>query len=57
MLADLKRIMDELDKEMFKVERGNQAAGVRARKLLQDIRFECKNLRDQIQTMKQEERI
>lgn len=57
MLEPLHLLMQELEKEMFKVDRGNQSAGVRARKLLQEIRLECKNLRDKIQEIKNEEKI
>ena len=47
----------ELKYELLKVEHNNDSAAIRARKLLQDIRLECKNLRDEIQEFRHRERI
>jgi hypothetical protein len=55
MISRLEQIMEELKQEMHKVERGNDSAAVRARKLLQDLRDECKSVRVAIQDWRNRE--
>lgn len=57
MIQKLDDLLVELKLELKKVDRGNQSAAIRARKILQEIRLESKNIRIQIQELKNRERI
>jgi predicted RNase H-like nuclease (RuvC/YqgF family) len=45
--------IDQLKKEFEKFKKGNKSAGTRARKVLQNIKKICQDLRTEIQNEKQ----
>lgn len=51
-LVNLKKEVENLELEMEKFNRGNKSAGTRARKVLQAVKKECQNIRNQIQDIK-----
>ena len=48
MFAEMKRVIDKCEVDLRKFDHGNAAAGIRARKMLQEIRFKSKDIRDKI---------
>jgi hypothetical protein len=51
-LENLERELDSLRKEYEKFDRGNKSAGTRARKILQNIKGICQDMRVAIQDSK-----
>jgi vacuolar-type H+-ATPase subunit E/Vma4 len=54
----LQKLLDEIEllkAEYEKFERGNKSAGTRARKILQNIKKICQEIRTQIQESKKKE--
>jgi hypothetical protein len=47
--------LELLKVEWAKFERGNKSAGTRARKVLQDIKRTCQEMRDRVQEVKKGE--
>ncbi len=57
-MSDIQTIEEKLEQlkvEWAKFERGNKSAGTRARKVLRDIAAVCKELRQQVQQIKNRE--
>jgi hypothetical protein len=52
MLTELETLMESLKTEVAKFERGNNTAGTRARKILQDIKSAAQTARLAIQEKK-----
>ena len=52
---DLELEVENFKREYEKFERGNKSAGTRARKILQDIKKTCQDIRVSIQGAKKEE--
>ena len=52
---DLELEVENFKREYEKFERGNKSAGTRARKILQDIKKTCQEIRVSIQGAKKEE--
>lgn len=55
LVNDLEQEMESFKREYEKFERGNKSAGTRARKILQDIKKTCQDIRVSIQGAKKEE--
>ncbi|MDR1759496.1 MAG: hypothetical protein LBR60_03105 [Fibrobacter sp.] len=55
LLESLKQNVAAFEREYEKFERGNKSAGTRARKILQDIKRTCQDLRVSIQGSKKED--
>lgn len=55
-IEEIKSLMSVLEEDLVKFyEKGNKAAGTRARKLLQDLKKVCQDTRNDIQQRKNEE--
>ena len=57
LLQNLETEVEQLKAEYAKFERGNKAAGTRARKHLQNIKKVAQELRTSIQGKKEEEKV
>lgn len=55
LVNDLDQKVESFKREFEKFERGNKSAGTRARKVLQDIKKTCQDIRVLIQGTKKEE--
>ena len=55
LVNDLELEVENFKREYEKFERGNKSAGTRARKVLQDIKKTCQEIRVSIQGAKKEE--
>ena len=55
LVNDLELEVENFKREYEKFERGNKSAGTRARKILQDIKKTCQEIRVSIQGAKKEE--
>lgn len=55
LVNDLDQKVESFKREFEKFERGNKSAGTRARKVLQDIKKNCQDIRVLIQGTKKEE--
>lgn len=55
LVNDLDKKIENFKREFEKFERGNKSAGTRARKVLQDIKKTCQDIRVLIQGTKKEE--
>jgi hypothetical protein len=55
LVNDLDQEVENFKREYEKFERGNKSAGTRARKVLQDIKKTCQEIRVSIQGAKKEE--
>ena len=55
LVNDLDQKIENFKREFEKFERGNKSAGTRARKVLQDIKKTCQDIRVLIQGTKKEE--
>ena len=55
LVNDLDQKIENFKREFEKFERGNKSAGTRARKVLQDIKKTCPDIRVLIQGTKKEE--
>lgn len=55
LVNDLDQKVENFKREFEKFERGNKSAGTRARKVLQDIKKTCPDIRVLIQGAKKEE--
>ena len=55
LIQGLEQEIESLKREYEKFERGNKSAGTRARKVLQNIKRLCQELRNQIQDAKKDE--
>lgn len=55
LVNDLDQKVENFKREFEKFERGNKSAGTRARKVLQDIKKTCQDIRVLIQGTKKEE--
>ena len=55
LVNDLDTEVENFKREYEKFERGNKSAGTRARKVLQDIKKTCQEIRVSIQGAKKEE--
>ena len=55
LVNDLDLEVENFKREYEKFERGNKSAGTRARKVLQDIKKTCQEIRVSIQGAKKEE--
>ena len=55
LVNDLDTEVENFKREYEKFERGNKSAGTRARKVLQDIKQTCQEIRVSIQGAKKEE--
>jgi hypothetical protein len=55
LVNDLEQEVENFKREYEKFERGNKSAGTRARKVLQDIKKTCQEIRVSIQGAKKEE--
>ncbi len=55
LVNDLDQEVENFKREYEKFERGNKSAGTRARKVLQDIKKTCQEIRVTIQGVKKEE--
>lgn len=55
LINDLDQEVENFKREYEKFERGNKSAGTRARKVLQDIKKTCQEIRVSIQGVKKEE--
>jgi hypothetical protein len=55
LVQTLEQELEAFKREYEKFERGNKSAGTRARKLLQDVKRTCQELRVSIQGSKKEE--
>ncbi len=51
-IETLEQKLEALKLEYAKFERGNKSAGTRARKILQDVKSECQEMRNDIQKVK-----
>ena len=49
----IKKIVAEMENDVQKFEDGTNAAGARIRKYCQEIKLQCKGLRDAVQEMKE----
>lgn len=54
-LQSLDQEIENLKREYDKFERGNKSAGTRARKVLQNIKRVCQEMRESIQDAKKDE--
>ncbi len=55
-IEEIKSLMSVLEEDLVKFyDKGNKAAGTRARKLLQDLKKVCQDTRNDIQQRKNEE--
>jgi len=52
LIQSLEQELENLKREYEKFERGNKSAGTRARKVLQNIKRLCQDMRVQIQDVK-----
>ena len=55
LITDLDQEVENFKREYEKFERGNKSAGTRARKVLQDIKKTCQDIRVSIQGAKKED--
>ncbi len=55
LVQSLEQELESFKREFEKFERGNKSAGTRARKILQNIKRVCQDLRVQIQDTKKDE--
>ena len=55
LIQSLEQELESFKREYDKFERGNKSAGTRARKVLQNIKRVCQDLRVQIQDTKKDE--
>lgn len=55
LIQSMEQEIEALKKEYEKFERGNKSAGTRARKVLQNIKRLCQDIRVQIQDVKKDE--
>ena len=55
LVQTLEQQLEAFKREYEKFERGNKSAGTRARKVLQDIKRTCQDLRVSIQGSKKED--
>jgi hypothetical protein len=55
MIEEFNTLVESLTSEYEKFEGGNKSAGTRARKILQDIKTKCQEMRVDIQTKKNAE--
>jgi len=55
LILNLEQEIENLKREYEKFERGNKSAGTRARKVLQNIKRTCQELRDVIQVVKKDD--
>lgn len=55
LIQSLEQELESLKKEYEKFDRGNKSAGTRARKILQNIKRLCQDMRVQIQESKKDE--
>ncbi|HSQ41324.1 MAG TPA: hypothetical protein VLM37_03480 [Fibrobacteraceae bacterium] len=55
LIQSLEQEIESLKREYEKFERGNKSAGTRARKVLQNIKRLCQELRVQIQSVKKDD--
>jgi hypothetical protein len=53
-IEKLEQELEALKLEYAKFEKGNKSAGTRARKILQNIKRECQELRNDIQNVKKD---
>jgi exonuclease VII small subunit len=55
LIQSMEQEIEALKREYEKFERGNKSAGTRARKVLQNIKRLCQDIRVQIQDVKKDE--
>ncbi len=55
LIQSMEQEIEMLKREYEKFERGNKSAGTRARKVLQNIKRLCQDIRVQIQEVKKDE--